>query len=633
MQNIGQVIQFVLNNLQIDCLCIQEINLLIIEELSKILQEGQNEVGNQLINSLVPFLDSNESTLLYKSLNSLSKVLSTSDILIDNLEFLLNKIISLYEIGINKSIIFDVLSNLVFSAGPSIINYSEQLYSFIFDAASCDETIDPKLKQNAIEALGNLLRFSGDLLSNVIDESIQLFLNSFEIDDYELKGSIIIALQNLIIIKCSYLENYINNIYNIIEYCFKLYFDTNTNQSEEDNNEEDEDDENNIQQKQIRLIQDCLLMIKNLFKYMPNLIPEDPILWKDNCLKIINSPFEDLQSSSILALTYIWIYFYKNNIFLNDFIEYLIVTIKDEKPLTKAMSFKAIVRILEQKINIDENIIEKGIESSLEELIKEENGQSEVTDSELSLNVNLYRFLAIVATYFSNLFPINQFLDHGKSVFHEGSSFLKSQYLGVLRQLYISNGKSFKAIYKNYIIKFFLDGLDSCDFSSIPESILALKNVLEIEPRLINENISEILNHIENLFNSEFDGELHYYSTITDSISLILTLFKVYPNLIDLDYYLPLILTFLPVKGDEIEAEFIYSTLLNLNNDFYNNYLELFLKSYLLTLNLNDEQLKIFKLKDETFNNLINRTKKLIEIYGDISNLIDVDLTKIIKRL
>jgi len=623
MQNIVKITEFVMNNLQNDHSCVQEIALMTIEELGKILQEGQSDLGNQFINSVFPFFESEDVVILGRTLCALSSILSTSDIEKSSIPILLEKVVYFADIGFNRSQVFEVLSNLVFSSGMNIVPYAEQIFNYVFEAASIDESIDPKLKQNAIEALGNLLRFSGETLVPVMNDCINLLLQSSESDDFDMRDSVIIALQNLIIVKNESLNSFSNEIYNIIDIALSHYINSENDNQNDTGDEEEDSDENDIQQRLTRYINDSLLMTKNVFKYMVHLLPDETSTWKEICLKITKSSDEDLQSSSILALTYMAINLFNHGGDISDILQRITKTLKSDKPLSVAMSFKALVRFAENNISLDKEVLEFAIGCSVDELDKEEKGENEVSESELRLSVNLYRFLAMIATMFCDIFPINRYIDHGKSVMHEGSSFLHSQYLGVLRQLYMNSGSSFRSYTRNFIIKSFVEGIEICDFSVIPESIIALRHVLEHEPQLIQSDLEDIMMKIDEIINSDYNGELHYWTTISDSISFLCSFARLYPSEFDYNLYVPLILNKMPVKGDEMEAENIYSELVKMaSSETVVEFQSEFANAFIQTMCLPPDQLDAYHLSSSTFEQLKNISKHFISQMGGIDNVL-----------
>lgn len=259
----------------------------------------------------------------------------------------------------------------------------------------------------------------------------------------------------------------------------------------------------------------------------------------------------------------------------------------------------------------------KGLSNSL--LCQEEFGFIEQGDEdemvgseELSLRMNIFRFFAQLATTRTDLFPVNKFLDARKKV---KGNFIQSQYIGVLRQFYLNGAEHLYSLPKKVCIKSFIESIEICDFTVIPEPIIALRNVFEREPAVLNSNISVILSYIFQLVQSEYNGELHYWTTLTNSISFICSVYMTSPQTLDLDEWIPLILMILPVKGDEMEAEHIYSTLLtivNTNQIDLSIYSEELTKVLAQTLGLKDTIIQSYHLTEQTYQGLVSTVLRLI---------------------
>jgi hypothetical protein len=108
----------------------------------------------------------------------------------------------------------------------------------------------------------------------------------------------------------------------------------------------------------------------------------------------------------------------------------------------------------------------------------------------------------------------------------------------------------------------FLQNIDLCDYSVLPEPILALTWIIQNEQSDID--LVDAIEFSEAALNSEFSGEIYFYSTIAACSSLLLSMMKYKGECFD---YLNLVLSILPIRGDEIEAKFIYSTLIEFQEE------------------------------------------------------------------
>jgi tellurite resistance protein len=99
------------------------------------------------------------------------------------------------------------------------------------------------------------------------------------------------------------------------------------------------------------------------------------------------------------------------------------------------------------------------------------------------------------------------------------------------------------------------------DGSVIPEPILAIRAVMVREPQLVAKEIQPILEFVAEIVERECLGKPHYWATAMAAISFVCTARQVEGMEIDWGQWMPLVLAKLPVKGDEMEAENIYATL------------------------------------------------------------------------
>ena len=202
------------------------------------------------------------------------------------------------------------------------------------------------------------------------------------------------------------------------------------------------------------------------------------------------------------------------------------------------------------------------------------------------------------------------------------------EYIGVLRQIY-SRSSYPPQITGNttnsFILDYALNTINNCDFSVIPESILLIKLILERDPSSITKmnkrrkgnNLQNVLDWIQNLMETEFQGEMHFWTTIIDTISFICSTFKLNLGIFNLNDVLPWILKNLPVKGDDMEAENIYSTLILFvsnpqNNDLISEFGNEFLRVFVQTLGLKDETLRAFLLSEMTLVGMKNFIKSCL---------------------
>ena len=618
MKNIEKIVDFLIERLNYeDSVCVQEASAMSMEEVAKLLQEGQDEVGNKMIQALIEKIseDFDTTNVISHCLDSLAKLLETSDINIEFVQPLLERLVEFIQNGVLISQTYNVVSNLVFSVGPQIVDFVQDLYPIIIEGAQVDENDDPTLKQNAIEALGNLLRFAGEQLQENFAECIGLFIETYETEDLELRSSVIVAIENLILVASPALEPFKEQIIEMVNAAIQHFEETSPeiNGEEDIEDDEEEDGDNKVEKYagEVRYIEDAVLMIKHIYKNAPFLIPEDQALWAQECLKMMDCGNEDIQVSATLASTYIWINLIKAGEAPDSIYEAAFKNLDAGGPLVVASAFRLFTHFIENEIVPGEEFFEQLLEKAVEQTNADYG--DEMGQDELDVSAKLYKFWAIIATKFPNQFPLNRFIDNGKRILSSSGNFEKSQYLGVVRQLYFS-GIEIGGLVKKILLRMFFENIDICDFSVIPEPIIAIKQLLDVQPEIVAPNLEAILENVCEKLEAEYDGEIHFYTTIADIISLLCSVMNKFTDSFDWDAIFPSMIAALPVRGDEMEAEHIYSSIIAAvqNSESAQAYSGDVLIGFAKTLAQTDQQIESYKLNSETYTALVQWTKQAI---------------------
>ena len=621
-KNLSTLSQFFLNILKIPHICAKEVAADSIKEIAQLLEEGKSSIANQFIPPLLELLDCEEPSLVKHTLSALCKLFSCCDIDSSMIGIALQKLCNLLQPNspARSSDVFDTLSSLVFSSGEDVAPYTSTLFPLILQTASLPEENDPTLKANAIESLSNILRFS-TLDSNSVNNAISLIVTSGQTNDFDVRSSVMIALSNLLAVNIPQILNFNGPIQKLVSVYINEEIEADP-QAQEDDEFEDEDD-GEIEraltgnQNQINSLTNTLLLIKNIYKLQPQLGPSNPEEWMTFCINCMNSISDDLSVAATLAALYI---LFRVQIIPDQFFQALQENFESDSCIIVGSCFKVISRFLENNISISEDVIKFTVEKGGKALVSKLPCQNEefiASDNDtLTLSMQVNRFFSVLATKIPSIFPINEFIDHKKYVDGE---FEMSQYIGVLRQYYLNFGPQIQLLKKKVIIKTFFTNLNICDFNVIPEPLIAIRNVLEREPNLIERYMNDLITFIQTLFQQEDEGQVHFWATITNAISLLCSLIKINPSNFDYALWLPHILSHLPVQGDEMEAEHIYSTLLFLiqnNQNILSQYPKEFLRIFAQTLGLKDKVFSSFHLSNETILGIIQTFMQLMQTPG-----------------
>lgn len=656
MKNLNMILDKVFYGLESQYIATQEAAFICMELIGSYLQEDQSFIANKMIRKLIERLsnvNSNFVILFSRGLESLSKILFTSDIDSDLIQPTIQLVFSYVNNRFLESRAVEVLSNLILSADKEILIFLDQnIINYIIDKASIQENVDPLLKQNAIECVGNLLRFAYDQLLDVLPHVLALLFTCFESEDLQIKSAVIFAFQNMVISKRSELLEYKKQIFQVVQIPFTLFLN-NMNTNNSDDSDFDEYVDNKVLKQgedEIRFIHDGLLLVKNIFKYFPDLLAANITYIIEHIYHIVSSNSDDLQGTSIFTLAYIIMYMYKidSSTDLTSFIIKCKDIIDDSSsgPLSISYVYRGFSKIIQHNISIPGDMLQYTLDKGIYFLNQIKNAIEE-EDTYRNRDSNILRYFASVSSITSNykdngfISFVEYFVRLTKYIIkNTRSNFLKSQYIGVLRQILIFGSDSLGDILLNVIRKIIIESVDICDFNVIPEPILGIKWIIANKPALLDRYQEQILESITNLIEmSEFcEYSIHYYTTITDIRSLLCTILMI--NTIDFDYdaFLEFIIIGIPVKGDVIEARNIYSTIIyivnNLNHLITDNLKTTLISGFIKTLALPDAILNSYNLEKDLHNFILTYVKNHLDVVDFNTILEDNNLKEtFIRRL
>ena len=613
-QNMGELCSFLSNVVSINHLAAKEVFVETVGDMAKLFEDGENEMATKFVGIMCELLGCGQQELCTLTVKSLTKVLNCCDVKFGQIGQILEAISKLFN-SVPSGDLFACISALVFSAGEDIAPYTEKIFPLLMKAAEVAEESDPILRANVVEAMSNVVRFSSDRLGQFLNQALTFILQSGATNDCEIRSAVMAAISNILVLQLPGLEAFAGQIKALIDqYVMEEMQSEEANPAGENDNSEEDGNEFVKTQGQINSLTNTALLIKNIFKRAPNLIPSDLGTWPQFCLSCMVAFSDDLMVAATLASLYITLKVPEN---MGPFCNALMGNL-EESGTVVGVIFKSISTFMENGIEIPGEVANKIMETARAALRGKLPCQGdEIADEDsasvLNLQKNLYKFYACLATKTPQAFPVSEFIDHGKS---NESSFEKSQWVGVLRQLFINNHEQLKGVVRKAIIQAFIETIPICDFSVVPEPILALKNVFQIAPSEIQpRHLTTAVEFIWQLLEQDNDGELNYWSTITDAISFICVLIRSGSPLISLEQWLPKILSLLPVRGDDMEAENIYSTLEHLVDQAGGSIASLapeFIRVYVLTIGMKEKVLASFRLSESTTQRMLTQLAALL---------------------
>lgn len=613
-QNMGDLCQFLSNVVSIDHLAAKEVFVETAGDMAKLFEDGENEMATKFIASMCELLGSGQPDLVVLTVKSLTKLLNCCDVPFEQIGRILEVVGGLFD-SVPSGDLFACISALVFSGGEDIVPYTEKIFPLLMKATEVSEDADPILRANVIEAMSNMIRFASEKLGSYLDQALNFILQSGRTNDCDIRSAVMAAISNVLVLQLPGFERFAGDIKALIDqYVIEELQSEEANAGADNDNSEEDGNEFVRTQGQINSLTNTALLIKNIFKRAPNLIPSDLGNWPQFCISCMVAFSDDLVVAATLASLYITLKVPEN---MGPFCKALMDNL-EESGTVVGIIFKSITTFMENGVEVPPEVATKVMEVAHTALKRELPCQADdMADDDntsiLNLQKNLYKFYACLATKSPQSFPVTSFIDHGKT---NETSFEKSQWVGVLRQLFINNHEQIKGLTRKVIIQAFIENIPVCDFSVVPEPILALKNVYQIAPSEIQpKHLSSAVEFIWQLLEQENDGELNYWVTVTDAISFICVLIRSGSPLVPVEQWLPKILSLLPVRGDDMEAENIYSTIEYLVEQIGQGLGPLVpevLRVYVLTIGMKEKVLASFRLSEETTQRMLAQMGALL---------------------
>jgi len=618
LSNLNFVVNFALEFVSSESIHIKEMAIMLVQEVSLSLTIDHVDIATKMIKSLCDPLMSSNYDLVRSSLKALSDILRCGQIETSILEPLLGLLMSLLEESLPSSLVHLViqcLSDIVFASKEEIIPYVESIYPLLCEAANVSEDSDPILKGNALMALGYLVRFAPSELDSIIDQILTTLSQTGMSNDDHLRNAVIESFGNIVLSKNSHLIHFSEQIDQIISFCFQI---------EVFGEEEDTNGDPINRPDALACLEDVLLLIKCIFKLYPEILPIDYSKWIESSLLIIGTQLRDLIIPSLGLLTYATL-FTKEITLIEQTINIVENLIEDSSDVVIVNScFKVLYRFVGNGIHDSFDISQfialalKGISKKLE--CQNSDGNDEAESSIPSL----YKFLQVVWQKVPDIFPVNDFLDMSRPIFCSRINSDKQSYCKILYSFVESSWEKFQSIQRKVIVKSLMSGISSCDFHVVPESLMAVRKIINTYPSIFN--INTILENLEILFELEHAGEKHYWSTMSNAISLLFNLLQINPAIVKLDFWIPLVLPHLPLKCDPIIAHEVYSSVLSIfvsNNIIRNDNIMDYFRFFCLFLSQHDKAFLKINISLESTNLMINTIKEVINSHPDSEILLN----------
>jgi hypothetical protein len=484
-----------------------------------------------------------------------------------------------------------VIAALVFSAGEEIVPFAPGILRLLLQAV---ELPDASLKANAIDALSQLARFAAADLQDSVGAITALILRSAQTDDFEVRAACLSGLSNLLMLGPAALAPFAADVHALIGACIAEDL-------------QPAGDAGGLlpflpSQHQTNCLTNAIILIKHLFKRAPALLPADAGAWLECCARFVDSVADDLSVAAVLASA-------RGALRVGagaPFFEALPIALESASGAVIGAALRAVARLLDGGCALPPGAAAQALEvaqaAATHALICQEEDADDDAGAIVVL-VSAYRFLAAVAARAPDAFPLDWFLARARGI---RRNFERSQFIGVLRQFYVSNAV-IPRLHKKFIIKQFLAALPICEGAVLAEPILAVRAVLEREPALLQRHVPELMQCLDAVLAREYNGEPHFWTTVTDAVSLLCTILRLQGDEFDAAFWLPRMLAALPVRGDEMEADNIYATVAAVGETAatVDALAQELIRVYAQTLAMKDSALAALHLRPETYTAIV----------------------------
>ncbi|OHS98954.1 hypothetical protein TRFO_34682 [Tritrichomonas foetus] len=617
-------------------LYVKEIGSLTAKIIADGLEPSQIELATILMQALLPIIGLGNEYLTTPAFDSLIAIFNQGLLKSEFIQPVLQVLISVIQNPAAKDfhhISIEAIASLIFAVEEDIAPFAPQIFPIIMQAASI-QTNDPGLlnvKQQAIIAIGMLLRFSPQVLENNIAPSLDLIFSIFAADpsDMEMAHSILFALGNLVIAHFPVLMNYKDKIIELIDYNLQYLINHVINYDDIQNDEEKEAKEFNIS---IRGFTDTLYLIKWIFKQYNELSPDSPTQWMATILAFMSAPVDELQTCSIVAGYYGTSMIMRNHqsdpgLFLKPMIELF----GSEYPNVVGKCFAAFNHLIQQQIPIDPSYIKEAVQAGFHAIHGTLPCQKKKS-FDFHSSKHVYRFFMTFTRVDPQNFPIKEYIQSGKKLMsNERQLYEISQYIEVLNIIYEqfqvqSLSKKFllnniEVAFTRYAAVFTDEDVDYKAFSVPPSPLASMSMLLRVDPPSFAKKHDVVINLVQCILSAEPSTERFYNATISNAIVFLCISLQTSPGNFDIGTWFPLILSKLPLKqmGDENLSEKIYSTILPTlqNPDILQQFGPEFLRFLAQTLGYKNRQFARFEFSQETLNLIVTNITHLMQVSGN----------------
>lgn len=601
------LVNLVINNMSNTNICVQEISLEIVGEICRslhYLHDFDNiHLTNAFFGPLFILLKSNNRFVIFRSVRSLIELLHVASIDSDFVEPMIEVLYDLYDNNINKIYVLEAISSIVFSAGNGVRKYSKKIYKTSKKALNSNDSV---LIATAIESLSNLFYYCHDILELKASEIFNIFISFSSSPSGDIRSSVAFGFRIFLKNKekwNSIIQPNMNLILNFIDETLKLLIDESTRSC----------------------LLDVLRLMKIIVKHYSHSIKiensnDDADVdvddakfvifcfdkWFGYTLESFNTSFIPLHIAAISLSTILYekraTIITKQSLsneskIKNDFFSLLERDFDDDSPYISSAAINAFARLTQLGLvnSTIDHIIEKVVsilcKTDKIHILNNSEKNNQAFYHHLSHSVpmlvrkSIYNYLSVIASSFSEHFPLGFLVDHYKAMDEEAE---KTLFYYAIENLYfctfkntqnltLNDQKDINSIERELNGRYsylngesrsiIIDGFNQCDLYKWPSAIMSLDIITRElykngSIQLCQEIVPIAERYIESMFKTKYSHQTSYFETIYASLSIILTFCC--GKMVNILKWIPLVIKKFPIKSEFGYADYIFKQITDL---------------------------------------------------------------------
>lgn len=548
---------------------------------------------DEFLGCIIKTLNIDDEQIHYKALSAISKLLFSVEISSETYNDLITCLVSVVE-SIQPSLLYlavTCFTALILSAGENILPFFSNLNEIFQHTISVGDN-NPLVQLRSLEGLCCLIRYFPEQTIESHEACLQLVISTMTNQDPSVVASGLTGLKFL-------LKSQAEIISDVQSFVKPILSTLSLNIDMEMTPQDIIDSNNEVHQLGFQ----CLTKI-----IKKQVLDAESVVSIANValLALLNVPVFDTQLSAIKLLV---IASKQVPDICNKFISKLVGMITGTTQQT-CLAFEGLTKIIKNFVEFDPTVMKNAIETALSMLggdrecvdgDDENENEEKIAQRDFELKNSIFMFLAEAAFKFPSLIPIEDVFEIA-TYFKETENIVDyTEMLGIFVEIFDTQYNNIPIVFRKNIGNCFLELLNECNFQIPTHAISGVRTVIEKENTVSQKSLQIIMNFVETLFNSEFDGSFYFYPSIGSTISLLMSIMRINPELVNEELF-NICLNNLPQRFPPSESDNIIDTLFDVfqKNLIPENSVLEFLRVLSSVITFSKRKIKILELKQNS---------------------------------